>query len=65
MSIGFTRREMLQSIGAGAMSMALPKRLHGAQIDEKGQQTRAKPLTFFGWSDTHIPVHMITVSANG
>ncbi len=57
MSIGFTRRDMLRLMGVGATSMALPKRLQGAQKDGKGKQATGKPLTFFGWSDTHIPVH--------
>jgi hypothetical protein len=35
----------------------LPKRLHGAQKDSKRKQAAGKPLTFFGWSDTHIPTH--------
>lgn len=56
MSIGFTRRDMLMSMGVGAMSMALPKRLQGAQKAGKAKQPPSKPLTFFGWSDTHIPV---------
>ncbi|MGB2862782.1 MAG: hypothetical protein WBC05_05595 [Sedimentisphaerales bacterium] len=54
MSIGFTRRDMLQFIGAGAMSMAIPKRLHGAQKDGKSKQPAAKPLTFFGWSEVTV-----------
>ena len=53
----FTRRNMMQFLGAGAVSMALPKRLLGAQKDSKDDQTVEKSLTFFGWSDTHIPVH--------
>ena len=57
MSIGITRRDMLQLIGVGATSMALPKRLQGAQKDGEGKQAAGKPLTFFGWSDTHIPAH--------
>ena len=56
MRIGLTRRDMLQSVAVGAMSMALPERLRGAQKDGKAKQPAAKPLTFFGWSDTHIPV---------
>jgi hypothetical protein len=56
MSIGFTRRGILQLIGIGAMSMALPKRLRGTQKDSKSEQAIGKTLTFFGWSDTHIPV---------
>ena len=36
--------------------MALPERLRGAQKDSESKQPAAKPLTFFGWSDTHIPV---------
>jgi hypothetical protein len=55
MSVGFTRRDMLQAIGAGAVSMALPGRSEGAQKDGESKQPAAKPLTFFGWSDTHIP----------
>ncbi len=35
--------------------MALPGRLQGAQQDSKDKQPAPKPLTFFGWSDTHIP----------
>ena len=57
MSIGYTRRDMLQFIGVGAMSMVLPKQLQGAQKDGQGKQAAKKALTFFGWSDTHIPVH--------
>ena len=57
MSIGITRRDMLQLIGVGATSMALPKRLQGAQKDGESKQAAGKPLTFFGWSDTHIPAH--------
>jgi hypothetical protein len=57
MAVGFTRRDMLQLAGAGAMSMALPKNLQEAKKDDKGKQTAEKPLTFFGWSDTHIPVY--------
>ncbi|MBN2315161.1 MAG: metallophosphoesterase [Sedimentisphaerales bacterium] len=53
MSIGFSRRDILQSLGVGAMAMALPKTLIGAQ---KGIESKTQ-LTFFGWSDTHIPVH--------
>ena len=57
MSIGFTRRDMLRLIGVGATSTVLPTMLHGAQKDGKGKQAARKPLTFFGWSDTHIPTH--------
>jgi hypothetical protein len=57
MSVGFTRRDILQLAGAGALSMALPKNPQDAQKDDEGKQTVEKPLTFFGWSDTHIPVH--------
>jgi len=57
MSIGFTRRDMMQFLGVGAISMALPKRLLGAQKDGKDKQPAAKSLTFFGWSDTHIPTN--------
>ena len=57
MSIGITRRDMLQLIGVGATSMALPKRIQGAQKDGESKQAEGKPLTFFGWSDTHIPAH--------
>jgi predicted phosphodiesterase len=46
---------MLQAIGAGAASMALPETIQGAQKDGEAKQPAAKPLTFFGWSDTHIP----------
>lgn len=56
-SFRFTRRDMLQSIGTGAMSLAFPKTLHGAVTDTKGKLTEKKTLTFFGWSDTHIPAH--------
>ncbi len=56
MRVGFTRRDMLQSIAAGAISMALPRRLQAAQKKSKPKQPAAEPLTFFGWSDTHIPV---------
>jgi hypothetical protein len=55
MSIGFTRRGILQLIGIGATSMALPKMLQGAQKDGKDKKAAGKTLTFFGWSDTHIP----------
>jgi predicted MPP superfamily phosphohydrolase len=57
MSIRFTRRNMMQLLGVGAISMALPKRLLGAQENGKDKQPTKKSLTFFGWSDTHIPVH--------
>ena len=57
MSIRFTRRNVLQFISVGAVSMALPKKLLGAQKDSQDKQIAEKPLTFFGWSDTHIPVH--------
>jgi hypothetical protein len=57
MAVGFTRRDILQLVGAGAMSMALPKNLQEAQKDDKSKQTVEKPLTFFGWSDTHIPIY--------
>lgn len=57
MSIGFTLRDMLQFIGVGAISIALPKRLQGEQKVGEGKQSAGKPLTFFGWSDTHIPAH--------
>ena len=36
--------------------MALPETIQGAQKDGKAKQPAARPLTFFGWSDTHIPV---------
>ncbi len=35
--------------------MALPETMRGAQKDDKTKQPAAEPLTFFGWSDTHIP----------
>ena len=57
MSIGYTRRDMLQFLGVSAMSVSIPKRLQDAQKDGKGKKAAGKPLTFFGWSDTHIPVH--------
>jgi hypothetical protein len=57
MSISFTRRNILQLIGAGAVSTALPKVLRGAQKNGEDKQKERKPLTFFGWSDTHIPVY--------
>ena len=57
MSIGFSRRYMLQLVGLGLTSMALPKRLQGAKKDSERKQTTGNSLTFFGWSDTHIPVH--------
>jgi len=57
MSIRFTRRDMMQFLGAGVISMALPKRLLGEEKEGKNKQQAIKPLTFFGWSDTHIPVH--------
>ena len=57
MSIVFTRRYMMQLLGVGAMSMALPKRLLGKEKEGKDKQPATKPFTFFGWSDTHIPVH--------
>lgn len=56
MSIGFSRRGILKSLGAGAMAMALPKTLAGAEKDSVSQQAAETRLTFFGWSDTHIPV---------
>ncbi|MHC4626699.1 MAG: metallophosphoesterase family protein [Planctomycetota bacterium] len=55
MKIGLTRRHMLQAMGIGAMSVALPERLRGAQKYGESRQPMAEPLTFFGWSDTHIP----------
>lgn len=57
MNIRFTRRDMLRLIGAGVVSTALPKRLQGAQKDGDTKKTERKPLTFFGWSDTHVPVY--------
>jgi predicted MPP superfamily phosphohydrolase len=57
MSIRFTRRNMMQLLGTGAMSMALPERLLGAEKDDENKKPVEKPLTFFGWSDTHIPVN--------
>ncbi|MDT8302137.1 MAG: metallophosphoesterase [Sedimentisphaerales bacterium] len=57
MSIGFSRRDMLRLVGVGAASMSLPTGLLGAQKDGRSKQAVVKPLTFFGWSDTHIPVH--------
>jgi hypothetical protein len=57
MSIGLTRRDILQFLGAGAMATALPKRLIGAENDGKDKQAAEKSLTFFGWSDTHIPTN--------
>jgi hypothetical protein len=56
MSIGFKRREMLQLFGAGAVSMTLPRSLLAAHKDTQDKRLEGKPLTFFGWSDTHIPV---------
>jgi hypothetical protein len=56
MSVGFTRRNVLQAMGFTAASMALPQMLRAAEQDVKSKQPVAKPLTFFGWSDTHIPV---------
>ena len=44
MSIGLTRRDILQFFSAGAMSMALPKRLLGAQKDGKDKQEAEKPF---------------------
>lgn len=55
MKIGLTRRDMLQAMGIGAMSMAMPGKLRSAQEDSKAKQPATKLLTFFGWSDTHIP----------
>jgi len=46
MSTVLKRREMLQLLGAGAMSMALPGRLSAAQKDSDGKQTNEKSLTF-------------------
>jgi len=57
MSIKFTRRNMMQFLGIGAISMALPKRLFGEEKDGKDKQPAEESLTFFGWSDTHIPVN--------
>jgi hypothetical protein len=57
MSITFTRRNMMQFLGVGAISMALPKILPGEEKDKKDKQQMEKTLTFFGWSDTHIPVY--------
>ncbi len=51
----FTRREALKSIGVGAMLTAFSGRLRASQKDAKAKQEAEKPLTFFGWSDTHIP----------
>jgi len=56
-SSGLTRRNVLQFIATGAMSMTLPRKLHGAVADTEGKPTKKKILTFFGWSDTHIPAH--------
>jgi len=53
MSVELTRRDMLQAAGVAAASIALPGTLRAAQKESK--QPAAKPLTFFGWSDTHIP----------
>ena len=57
MGIRLTRRDMLQFIGGGATSMVLPKVLKGAQKEGDDKKTERKPLTFFGWSDTHVPVY--------
>jgi len=57
MSIGFSRRGILKSLGVGAMATALPKTLMGAEKDNKSKLTAKTQLTFFGWSDNHIPVH--------
>ncbi|MBN1803660.1 MAG: metallophosphoesterase [Sedimentisphaerales bacterium] len=57
MSIELTRRYMLQLAGVAVTSMALPKRLQPAKKDSDAKQTAKKSLTFFGWSDTHIPVN--------
>jgi len=56
MGIELKRRDVLQLLGAGALSMALPAKLPAAQKEIDDKQAKAKPLTFFGWSDTHIPV---------
>jgi len=48
---------MMKFLGIGAISMALPKRLLGAQKDKETKKPEEKPLTFFGWSDTHVPVY--------
>ena len=56
MTVGCTRRDMLHAIGAAAASISLPRALHGAQKDGEAKPM-PKPLTFFGWSDTHIPVN--------
>ena len=48
---------MLKLVGTGVISTVLPKSSQSGQKDAKGKQTSRKPLTFFGWSDTHIPVH--------
>ncbi len=37
--------------------MALPGKLPASQEAGDGKQAEGKTLTFFGWSDTHIPVH--------
>jgi hypothetical protein len=48
---------MLQLAGVAVTSMALPKRLQGAKKDNEGKLKEGNSLTFFGWSDTHIPVN--------
>ncbi|UCF15907.1 MAG: metallophosphoesterase [Phycisphaerales bacterium] len=55
MRVGLTRRNMLQTIGFGAVSLTLPGTPQGSEKESEAKQLAAKPLTFFGWSDTHIP----------
>jgi hypothetical protein len=47
---------MMQFLGFAVVSTALPTRLLSAQKDRTAEQLKEQSLTFFGWSDTHIPV---------
>lgn len=57
MSIRFTRRDMMQFFSVAAILLAMPKSLLGEEKDDKDKLIAEQSLTFFGWSDTHIPVH--------
>ena len=48
---------MLRLIGVGAASISLPTKMLAAQKDAQSKHASEKTLTFFGWSDTHIPVN--------
>ena len=57
MSTRFTRRDMMQFFSVAAILLAMPKSLLGEEKDDKDKLIAEQSLTFFGWSDTHIPVH--------